>query len=283
VARYDGGAVVHETTVELAGMPPGAAPLRVVLASDFHVIGPQMPPSRLAGIVAQINALHPDYVLLAGDYAAWQMPATKIWPLRDAVAPLGRLRARFGTFAVLGNHDHGENAMPGDPPTAPTLEQLGITVLENRAVRAGPLTLIGTDSQAPGFRRAVWRGGLRGEIARLGPPYLGFAHFPSSAVAQPDPIRLVMAGHTHCGQIALPWIGAPLMGAMPRRLSCGRVDENGRTLIVTGGLGESNLPFRFLVPPDIWLVTLVAPRHGPPPPRHVRQSDPIYGVERHRR
>ena len=67
----------------------------------------------------------------------------------------------------------------------------------------------------------------------------------------------MLAGHTHCGQIRLPLIGAvSTMSEHGERYACGRVDEGGRTLIVGAGLGTSILPLRLGARPDLWLVTI---------------------------
>jgi predicted MPP superfamily phosphohydrolase len=67
----------------------------------------------------------------------------------------------------------------------------------------------------------------------------------------------MLAGHTHCGQIRLPLVGALLTeSAYGQRYVCGRVDEDGRTLIVSAGLGTSIVPLRLGAPPDMWLVTI---------------------------
>jgi predicted MPP superfamily phosphohydrolase len=67
----------------------------------------------------------------------------------------------------------------------------------------------------------------------------------------------MLAGHTHCGQIRLPWYGA--IGTVSRygeRFECGLIREDGRTLIVGAGVGTSILPLRLGAPPDLWLVRL---------------------------
>ena len=67
----------------------------------------------------------------------------------------------------------------------------------------------------------------------------------------------MLAGHTHCGQIRLPLIGAVSHHVRyGERYACGRIDEGGRTLIVTAGLGTSILPLRLGARPDLWLVTI---------------------------
>jgi len=95
-----------------------------------------MPPARLRKIVRQANALKPDLVLIAGDLVSDERPSTRTYSLEDSVAPLRELESRLGGFAVLGNHDHWRNAT--DAGLA--LEDAGIQLLNNSAIRAGPLS-----------------------------------------------------------------------------------------------------------------------------------------------
>lgn len=239
--------LVRETQAALPGLN---APLRVLLISDIHVSGPDMPPERLARIVAGLNRLHPDIVLIAGDFLSDKLIATHHYPLGEAVAPLAGLRARLGTVAVLGNHDYYRDA----PAIKTALERLGIRVLINDAARIGGLTIggLGDLSTDHAQRDATFTA-----MHRLGPPYIFLAHEPDSFRHLPADIPLMLAGHTHCGQITLPLIGTPVTGsAYGRRYVCGLVREHGATLIVTAGLGTSDLPFRLGVHGDVWLVTL---------------------------
>src|SRR5436853_3546488 len=96
---------VREARVELPGFPAGQAPVRVALLSDLHVQGPDMPPERVARIVAQVNAQRPDLILIAGDVAG-DRALSRQYSTAESVAPLAGLRARLGTIAVLGNHDY---------------------------------------------------------------------------------------------------------------------------------------------------------------------------------
>ncbi|WP_245843924.1 metallophosphoesterase [Sphingomonas spermidinifaciens] len=93
----------------LALLPPGERPLRLVLLSDIHVAGPDMPPGRLARLVALVNAQRPDLVLIAGDFVSDKRVATRTYDFEMATRPLAGLRARLGTYAVLGNHDRWRN------------------------------------------------------------------------------------------------------------------------------------------------------------------------------
>ncbi|HZG08552.1 MAG TPA: metallophosphoesterase [Allosphingosinicella sp.] len=237
---------------EFALLPPeGAeAPVRLVLISDIHVAGPDMPPARLARIVQQINALAPDAVLIAGDLVSDKRVSTRHYSLEDAISPLSGLSARLGVYAVLGNHDHWRHA--GRARAA--LRGAGIAVLDNAAARAGPLAIGGLDDAHTGRHDlpATWA-----EMRAAGGVPVLLSHSPDPFPDVPDEIGLMLAGHTHCGQIRLPLIGTlSTMSAHGDRYACGIVQEGGRTLVVGAGVGTSILPLRLGAVPDIWEITL---------------------------
>ena len=242
--------IVRRASVELPGWPSGSRPLKAVLISDIHVAGPDMPPERLRRIVGQINALSPDLVLIAGDLVSDKRLSTRLYSTQEAIAPLAGLRPRLGTLAVLGNHDHWRK--PAESRRA--LELAGITVLDNSAVIAGPLAVGGlddafTDHDDPAATVARMRS-LPGAKIML-------SHSPDPFADLPADIRLMLAGHTHCGQISLLLIG-PLAtySDYGNRYACGMIREDGKTLIVGAGLGTSMLPLRLGAPPDMWLIEL---------------------------
>ncbi|MFL6844899.1 MAG: metallophosphoesterase [Allosphingosinicella sp.] len=247
--------VVRTTRIALPDWPSGARPLRVLLVSDIHVVGPDMPPSRVARLVEQMNALKPDLMLLAGDFASDRKLATRRYSLSEAIRPLAALHAPLGRYAVLGNHDHWRDAAQARR----ALSAAGIRLLDNDAVEVGPLALGGLDD--PFTRHQI----LERTIARmraLPGAKLLLSHSPDPFADLPADVSLMLAGHTHCGQIVLPWIG-PLATASDYgdRFLCGIVRERGRTLVVGAGLGTSLVPLRIGARPDMWLIEL-GPRRG---------------------
>jgi predicted MPP superfamily phosphohydrolase len=242
--------VVRRTRIAAAGWPSGTPPMRLILLSDVHVGGPDMPPARVGRIVEQVNRLAPDIVLIAGDFVTDKRLATHHYSHDEAVAPLAALRPRLGTIAVLGNHDHWRDAAAARR----ALARAGIRVLDNQAVQVGPLAIGGLDDDFTG------RADLPATLAalrKLKGPKLILSHSPDP-FADPAPgVFLMLAGHTHCGQIVLPLVG-PLstMSRYGRRYACGLVQEGGRTLIVTAGLGTSGVPLRLGAVPDMWLVEI---------------------------
>lgn len=242
--------IVRRMTVKLPGWPAGAPPVRVVLLSDIHIGGPATDAGRLSRIVAQVNALRPDLVLIAGDHVFGHDPANGARFARALTRPLSGLRARLGTVAVLGNHDHW---------TAPAvvtraLREAGVTVLVNGAVARGPLVIVGVDDAFSGHADAPRA--LAAARALPGARVV-VTHAPGLIRWPADAPALVLAGHTHCGQAVLPVIGTVgNPGLFHERYRCGAVRDPGRLTIVTAGLGASVVPLRYGAPPDLWLLTL---------------------------
>lgn len=235
--------VVRSIRLAESSWPSDAAPIRLVLMSDMHVQGPDMPPARLARIVAAVNKLDADIVVLAGDYTASTYLPTRTYSLFDAVQPLGSLKAKTAKIAVLGNHDRND---PAESRAA--LESVGLAVLENEAIQLGPLAI---GAVHWGLKKALKQ--LR---ERHGTKIL-VAHSPDPFARLPDDISLMLAGHTHCGQIVLPIVGALATGSKyGSRYMCGVVQRPDNMLIVSAGLGTSRLPVRLGAPPDIWLISL---------------------------
>ncbi|HEX7948063.1 MAG TPA: hypothetical protein VF495_25585, partial [Phenylobacterium sp.] len=156
---------------------------------------------------------------------------------------------------VLGNHDWWYGA--GE--TAAALRKAGVTPLNNTAVHIA----------RPGG--AFWVAGLadldsfaaRPDAAQAlanvpaDAPVIMLTHAPDPWPQVPERVALTLAGHSHCGQVRLPVLGRPITPSPgSRRWPCGRYDEGGRILYVTGGVGTSILPVRFGVPPEIVIVTL---------------------------
>jgi uncharacterized protein len=242
--------IVRRAAVTLAQLAPDTAPMRIVLMSDIHVSGPDMPPSRLARIVRQVNALEPDLVLIAGDLVSDKRVATRHYSAAQAIAPLGLLRPALATVAVPGNHDHWRDIAS----VRRELRRHGIVVLANEAQRFGSLAIGGLDDDYTG--RADLPATLEALAALGGAPLL-LSHSPDPFAELPSSVSLVLAGHTHCGQLRYPWGGSPAtMSRYGNRYACGAVRENGKLLLVSAGLGTSVLPFRFGTRPDIWLIEL---------------------------
>jgi predicted MPP superfamily phosphohydrolase len=156
---------------------------------------------------------------------------------------------------VLGNHDM-ETPGLAEAVTA-GLEAAGVTVLRNRAARAGPLWVAGADDNEHGVTA------VSAAIAGVPPgaALLYLVHNPDNLVDAPARVGLTLAGHSHGGQVVLPGLGPLVLPLRRRDWARGHIVWRGpdglpRHLVVTSGLGASGAPVRLGVPPEIVLVRL---------------------------
>lgn len=244
-ARID--PIVRTARIGYRDWPVGTPPVRLVVLSDIHMGNESMDPARLRRIVAQVNALHPDLILLAGDYIAGHRAKIAREFAPKLVAPLSALRASLGVVAVMGNHDYDT-----DPRLiAKTLHAAGIRVLANEAVSRGPLTIAGVDDVFHA-RQDVPK--TLAAVRRLPGVPIALSHATIRRYLRAN-IALELVGHTHCGQIELGRFGVrnPFTQA---NYPCGISTTRDGTTLVTAGVGTSLIPFRVNAPPDLWLLTI---------------------------
>jgi hypothetical protein len=221
---------------------------RIAHLSDLHV-GAMIPPERARRWVDRTNQIGADLVALTGDYV------TSGTRFHEAVArELGRLRAKDGTVAVLGNHDN----FGGCEPLASTLRDVGVTLLMNghHEVERGGATLavVGVDDVFS--RRADVDASFEGVPEEA--VVVGLAHDPRlfPAMAKRG-ARLVLSGHTHWGQVGVPLLHRHVNLARPFfRFPGGMYEKDGASLWVHPGIGTTGPPVRFGVAPEITVVVL---------------------------
>ena len=255
---------VQRHALRPAGWPAGLS-LRVAHLSDLHAGAPLMDEARIEQIVARTNALAPDLVLMTGDFGPSCRLVTRVIPHADVARRLAALRAPLGVYAVNGNHDWWEDreamrrGRGAVTALARALEAVGIPLLRNQVVRAGPVLVGGLESQ--------WAFGLdRGaeDMPRLlsqvtgDAPLLLMAHEPDIFAGLPGRASVTFSGHTHGGQVRLAGWSPHTPSRFGNRYAWGHVREDGRDLVVSGGLGISTLPVRVGVPPEITLVEIGA-------------------------
>jgi predicted MPP superfamily phosphohydrolase len=261
--------VAHYGVSPVSGWP-GERPLRIAALSDLHVGGPTVPLARVTDIVAAMDGLDADLVLLLGDFIASRQPRPDDPPMHAWAMQLAKIRSRHGVYAILGNHDwwHDPEALQarrGPTQVQRALEDAGIVVLNNRAVRiemvGTPVWLGGLDDQiafdSEGSRHPGGADDLPALLRQIpddGTPAILMAHEPDIFVRVPQRIALTLSGHTHGGQVRFLGYSPFVPSRYGNRFAYGHVREGGRDLIVSGGLGTSRIPMRFGVPPEILLV-----------------------------
>jgi uncharacterized protein len=267
-AAYAGGVEAQSLTVtRYAPKPTGwpvAQRLSITVITDIHAGGPNMTVSHIRRVVDTANELKSDLIVLLGDFIATYRFVNARMPNKIWAPELARLAAPLGTWAVLGNHDWWHDVAG----IRASLIGAGIPVLENDAVLLGPegarFWLAGLGDQlAYRLGHGRYRGvdDLPRTLAqiRTDDPVLLLAHEPDIFAHLPARVALTLAGHTHGGQIRLPLIWPAFVPSKyGARYAYGHVVENGRHLIVSGGLGTSFIPARLGVPPEVVQVILGA-------------------------
>ena len=234
--------------------------LRVAILSDLHAGAPFITIDKVRSIVDRILGEQPDLVLLLGDFVVGHgdqhraVPGGHYVPIDETVGELKRLRAPLGVYAVLGNHDEWDEN--GEKARA-AFRSAHIPVLTNEStkvlVKDAPLWLVGVGDVETG------KDNVDQAIANvpIGAPTLVFSHEPDIFPSVPPWVGLTVAGHTHGGQVSLPFIGAPIVPSRyGQRYVRGLVTEEGRKLYVTSGVGTSILPIRFGVTPEVVVLDL---------------------------
>lgn len=237
----------------LAGLPGWTSEcegLRVDVLADIHTGSPGNGIDKLDRIAATVAGGDADLVLLAGDYLILSVFLGEYVPPEVVAARLRGLARAKPVFGVLGNHDWWK----GGAKVRAAFEAAGIPIIDNRAV---PVEVDGCRLWLAGIGD-LWEGDPDIEsafegIPPAGAPVLALTHHPDLFARIPARASLLVAGHTHGGQVSFapfvdPRVGTPWVN--------GHYVRDGRHLFVSPGLGTSILPLRFRVPPEISRLTL---------------------------
>ncbi len=255
--------VVTSYRPRLPGWPAGRR-LTIAVVADLHAGGPNMGLSHISRVVEETNRQKADLIVLLGDYFATHRFVTEHVPHPAWAAELARLRAPLGTWAIFGNHDwwYDINGV------RQALRAVGIPTLDNDAKLLGEgsnrFWLAGIGDQIAfrlGHNRYRGVDDLPGTLARVttDDPVLLMVHEPDIFTQVPARVTLTLAGHTHGGQVRVPGLWPAFVPSRyGARFAYGHIVEEGRHMIVSGGLGTSILPARMGVPPEIVRIELGA-------------------------
>jgi predicted MPP superfamily phosphohydrolase len=239
-------------TLEIARWPTELSDLKIAVLSDIHAGGRFIDERKLRVIVERTNQLQPDLIVILGDYISGGRDHHAMDP--EVFAPILKdFRAPLGVYSVLGNHDWWFN---GERVRA-ALEANGLKVIDNDAVliqtRGTSFWLVGLADLWTRTQR------IPQTLAKVpeGAPVIALAHNPDVFPQLPQSVSLLLAGHTHGGQVKLPLIGTVVHTSdFGDHYEAGHVFENGHHLFVTTGIGTSIIPVRLGVPPEIVLLTV---------------------------
>jgi predicted MPP superfamily phosphohydrolase len=263
--------VVNNTEIKIESLDPALNGLKIAVIADIHGGSNAVDEAKIRQVVEQTNAQNADLIVLLGDYVSQLHADSSIrphelkMPMETVAENLQGLSAKYGVFAVLGNHDGWYN----DEIVTRELEGAGITVLENKCkvleINGKPLRLLGLKDH---LKATSWKWFSAEAIAALstcGPngDVIALEHSPdvlpmiTGDLAIAPNLRLILAGHTHGGQVWLPLLGRPIVpSSFGQKYAYGHVKDANVDMFVTSGVGTSILPFRFMVPPEIAVITL---------------------------
>ncbi|MCM3874704.1 MAG: metallophosphoesterase [Pyrinomonadaceae bacterium] len=245
--------VIHQETIAVDHWPKELNDLKIAVISDIHVGGWCIDDKKLRLIVERTNQLQPELIVILGDYMSGDGSTShRVEP--EVFAPvLKDFRAPLGVYSVLGNHDwwwDGRRVRRG-------LEANGIKVLDDEVAE---VKVRGTSLWLAGLADLWTRPQHIEETIAKAPqdaPVIALTHNPDIFPNLPQRVQLLLAGHTHGGQVRFPIVGTIIQPSnFGQRYVRGHVIENNHHLFVTTGIGTSILPVRFGVAPEIVLLTV---------------------------
>jgi predicted MPP superfamily phosphohydrolase len=239
----------------LSRLPERMSGFSIVLLSDFHY-DPYFSVHPLRAAIPMVEALRPDLIALTGDFVTVPFFGDEVkgaWTAEPCADLLGRLAAPYGVWAVLGNHDW--NTDPRRVTGA--LQAKGIHVLANQSVAI----------ERDGVR--FWLAGVDDVLSRTadlpstlknvptGEPVVLMAHEPDFAdEACRFPIDLQLSGHSHGGQVRIPFLPPIYLPPMAKKYVLGTYQVGPLPLYTNAGLGTVGVAVRLNCPPEITLITL---------------------------
>ncbi|MFM9904355.1 MAG: metallophosphoesterase [Pyrinomonadaceae bacterium] len=263
--------VVRQEAIVVKGWDPAFDGFRIAMIGDIHGGSNGVTAEKIRHIVELTNEQNPDVIVLLGDYVSQNYEAGPIdqrslkMPIETIAANLRGFNSKYGVLAVLGNHDGWFN----DDKVASELSLLGYRVLQNEValieIGGKRLRFLGLKDHmratnwkafSDSAKQAAFATDKTGDLVILehSPDILPLV---TGDRAISDDLKLFLAAHTHGGQVWLPILGRPIIpSSYGQKYAYGHVREMGVDMFITSGVGTSILPFRFMVPPEIVVLTI---------------------------
>lgn len=228
---------------------------RIVAISDIHGGSNNVTEKRLRELVEKANAQKPDIIVLLGDYVSEVRFKSKDlrMPVKTIADNLQGFEAKYGVYAVVGNHDwwYDERLVRRE------FQRVGIEFLENevREIKVNDESVWLWGVEDFWKQRRVPTDALKTIVDKKN--IIALMHNPDSLLKAPNETSLMLAGHSHGGQVKFPFYGA-IAFVNDERFTAGEAIVDGKHIFVTSGVGCSGPQIRFNVPPEIAVLKLFA-------------------------
>jgi len=240
--------MVNHYQIPVPVLPPAFNGLRIAHLTDLH-LGFLVSENFIEHVVQKTNRLKPDLVVCTGDYVHGKNSSgeiDKVWPI------IAKLRAKHGVYSVLGNHDHW----------ADTARSLYWLERSGQNIRHQCKTIHkGKERIFIGGCGDLWEDDLLIDqtfsASDEGDCRILLAHNPDTMdTGFTTPLSLVLSGHTHGGQVSIPFYGPPILPVRNKKYSSGLIEVNKTNLFISKGIGWAIYPVRFNCYPEIAVLTL---------------------------
>ncbi len=252
--------IVRYETIAIDAWPRELSGIRIAVIADIHTDTRFINEAKLQQIVDLTNAQHPDLIVLLGDYNTGGLNNPYHVEPEITAGYLKNLKAPLGVVGILGNHDWWYNG----EKVRHAFENAGIPILED-------------DVKKLSWRgKSFWLAGLADLWTRpqhvaqtiaktpTGATVIALTHNPDIFPALPGSVPLLLAAHTHGGQVNIPLLGTPVVPSrFGSKYTAGHIFENNHHMFVTTGIGTSIMRVRFRVPPEIVILTITSTAAAP--------------------
>ncbi len=248
--------IINEQTIKLNRWDATLNGFKIVAISDIHGGSTFTDEAKLQKIVEMANAQNPDIIVLLGDYVSQsegkQNKALKM-SVETMTENLRGFNSKYGVYGVIGNHDWWYD----EAKVRQSFENIGVKMLENESaeidVNGKKVQIIGIED----FWKQKTNNSSQTDALIKNDFVIGITHNPDTFDFTTNKLSLLLAGHTHGGQVWLPIIQSPIAVAQ-RKYTVGYINADDRHLFVTKGVGTSGPAIRFCATPEIAVITLFA-------------------------